>query len=321
MAETNEEVMETASERPRTHHSSEAAVAYIRALFRDTDHVALLAVPRRPPPPESPVLQRITSAEDLSSARYQAWLRHLNAQGHDLFVGMNPLTGRPRAAGNGKPRPMREKQDVLEVRRLQLDLDKSGAESLQRVFDDVARGVLPRPAAVIRSSARNYQVVWHATPAAWTPEPAEALMRRLADRYDGDSSVADVARVMRLPGYQNKKPGRDDALAAWTDHGGAQVTPADFSRLPEPSKQAAAATPQPAPGASARTAAPPQGDNSLSGQDWAWTREQLKDGADRDYLIGLLEERRQDKHNPADYATRTVLNAEESLWREGRLPR
>lgn len=145
-------------------------------------------------------------------------------------------------------------------------------------------------------------------------------MRRLADRYDGDSSVADVARVMRLPGYQNKKPGRDDALAVWTDHGGAPVTPADFSRLPEPSKQAAA-TPQPVPGASARTATPTQGDNSLSGQDWAWTREQLKAGADRDYLIGLLEERRQDKHNPNDYATRTVLNAEESLWREGRLPR
>lgn len=282
--------------------------------------MALLAVPRRPPPPESPVLQRITSAADLSSERYQAWLRHLNAHGYDLFIGMNPLTGRPRAAGNGKPRPMREKQDVLDVRRLQLDLDKSGARSLQSVFDDVARKVLPRPAAVIRSSARNYQVVWHTIPSAWTPDQAEELMARLAERYDGDPSVADVARVMRLPGYQNKKPGRDDALAAWTNHGGPPVAPADFSRLPAPSKQAAA-TPQPAPGAPARAAGPTQGDNSASGQDWAWTRDQIKAGADRDYLIGVLEERRQDKHNPNDYATRTVLNAEESLWREGRLPR
>lgn len=298
---------------------SQDPAAYIRALFQDTDHVALLAVPRRTPPPESPVLQRITSAEDLSSERYQAWLRHLNAQGYDLFVGMNPLTGRPRTAGNGKLRPMREKQDVLEVRRLQLDLDKAGARSLQRVFDDVARQVLPRPAAVVRSSARNYQVLWHAAPDAWTPDQAEELMGRLADRYDGDSSVADVARVMRLPGYQNKKPGRDDALAVWTDHGGRPVTPADFSQLPRPSKQATA--PQSASGGPVHGSEPTRGDSSPSGQDWAWTRERLKTRHDRDHLIRLLAERRQDKPDPLHYATRTVLNAEESLWREGRLPR
>ena len=36
-------------------------------------------------------------------------------------------------------------------------------------------------------------------------------MRRLAGQYDGDSSVADVARVMRLPSFRNKKPEGDDA--------------------------------------------------------------------------------------------------------------
>ena len=45
--------------------------------------------------------------------RFQAWLRHLNAGGHDIFIGMNPM----RAATN-----RRKKADVSEVRRLQLDL-------------------------------------------------------------------------------------------------------------------------------------------------------------------------------------------------------
>ena len=48
---------------------------------------------------------------------------HLNASGHDIFVSMNPI--RP------KTRP-REMADALEVRRLQLDLDKSDPDSFRR---------------------------------------------------------------------------------------------------------------------------------------------------------------------------------------------
>ena len=44
-------------------------------------------------------------------------------------------------------------------------------------------------------------------------------MARLAQRYGGDN-VNDVTRCMRLPGFRNKKAGRDDAAVTWTDYGG-----------------------------------------------------------------------------------------------------
>ena len=300
-------------------HASDAAAAYVLELFDPSDKVAVLAVGRRKAQ-DPPVLQRITPAGDVAGNRFQAWLRHLNANGYDLFLGMNPLTGEPRSNGRGRPRPHREKQDVLAIRRLQLDLDEAGEESFARVLEDAQTGVLPPPAVTLRSSRHNYQVLWNTTD-DWTVEQAEDVMARLADHYRGDPSVADVARVMRLPGYRNKKTGRDDALASWTPYGGALVTPESFPALPPrtttvPSTAAA----PPAPPSHRLLRSPSGGDTSPSGQDWAWTRDRLAADADPDSLVALLVERRQDKHNPLDYATRTVRNAAESLRLEGRLP-
>ena len=89
--------------------SSSSARAFIRALYGGNERIALLAVGRITPN----VHQRIGPAGRVLAGRFQAWLRHLNAGGHDIFIGMNPM----RAATN-----RRKKADVSEVRRLQLDL-------------------------------------------------------------------------------------------------------------------------------------------------------------------------------------------------------
>ena len=301
-------------------HASDAAAAYILELFEPTDTVAILAVARRDEE-HPPVLQRIAPAADLAGTRYQAWFRHLNANGYDLFLGMNPLTGEPRSNGRTRPRAMREKQDVLAIRRLQLDLDKSGADSFQQLFEEVHLALIPAPAVTLRSSRHNYQVLWNTHP-GWSPEQAEDTMARLADHYSGDHSVADVARVMRLPGMRNKKPGRNDDLATWTRHGGDPVHPDDFAHLPpRQAAPAASAAPPPATPRPAPANNNGGGDNSQSGRDWAWSRQRLFKGADTEDLIRILFHERQDKHNPLDYATRTVLKAAESLRFEGRLPR
>ena len=177
---------------PRKAH---AAVDYLNALYQPDDRLAIVAVGRHGPEPK--VEQRVVTARAATRPGYQRFLRHLNATGHDIFVSMNPIRPDTRS---------REKGDVLEVRRLQLDLDKNGPDSLKQVLADVNAGHLPAPAAVIRSSRQNYQIVWHTDPSAWTPETAEDTMRRLAGRYGGDSSVADVARVMRLPASATRSP-------------------------------------------------------------------------------------------------------------------
>ncbi|MCY3744640.1 MAG: DNA-primase RepB domain-containing protein [Acidobacteria bacterium] len=273
-----------------TPQDPDQAAAYLRALFHAEEHLALVAIDRiagRHPE------QRICQAGAVTAPKFQAFLRHLNAEGYDIFVSMNPV----------KPeRRRREKQDVAKVRRLQLDLDRNGPESLHRVLADVHAGALPRPAAVVRSSRHNYQVIWHADPDVWTAPEAEDTMRRLAAEYGGDSSVADVARVMRLPGFRNKKPERDDAPVRWTDHAGRKTHPHAFAHLPEVELS---------PPRSAAAGRQIEGrDNSQSARDWAYAKDQLRKGVPQEKVIAALEKRRAgEKHDPHYYAERTTRKA------------
>ena len=275
--------------------SAASARGFIRALYGDSDRVAVLAVERGGTPPN--VHQRIARADHAAADPFQRWLRYLNAQGHDIFIGMNPI--RPGTRG-------RYKADVAEVRRLQLDLDADGPESLRRVLADAEAGRLPQPAIVVRSSERRYQVLWHAAP-GWSGPEAEDTMARLAQHYGGDH-VNDIARCMRLPGFRNKKDGRDDAPVRWTDYAGPPVERTAFGHLPALRKEPRRAD--------RRTR--PRGPRPLSQseRDWAFARDQLRDGVQPDQLVAALERQRQDKHDPADYARRTVENAVDSLRRE-----
>ena len=278
---------------PQAVGETNAAVNYLNTLYRPDDRLAIVAVGRHGSDPK--VEQRVVTARAVTRPGYQRFLRHLNATGHDIFVSMNPV--RPSARS-------REKADVLEVRRLQLDLDKKGPDSLRQVLADVNAGRLPAPAAVIRSSRRNYQIVWHTDASAWTPDAAEDTMRRLAGRYGGDSSVADVARVMRLPGFRNKKPEREDAPVVWTPHDGGPVRPEYFAHLPPPEQTA------PVRRGKKNT---PRRELSQSDRDWAYVKDQLRRGTQPQRLVAHLEQTRQDKHNPRDYAERTVRKARAAL--------
>ena len=278
---------------PLLPQQAQAAVDYLNALYEPDDRLAIVAVGRHGGDPK--VAQRVVTARAAARPAYQRFLRHLNATGHDIFVSMNPV--RPNARS-------REKADVLEVRRLQLDLDKSGPDSLRQVLADVNAGHLPTPAAVVRSSRQNYQVIWHAARGAWTPDAAEDTMRRLAGVYDGDSSVSDVTRVMRLPGFRNKKPERDDAPVIWTPHDGSPVRPELFAHLPPPEKA-------PPVRREKKDTAPRE--LSQSDRDWAYVKDQLRRGTQPQRLVAHLEKTRQDKHNPRDYAERTVRKARAAL--------
>ena len=166
------------------------------------------------------------------------------------------------------------------------------------------RGDLPAPAIVVRSSQDHYQVLWH-TAEGWSPDQAEDTMARLAQRYDGDN-VNDVSRCMRLPGFRNKKPDRDDAAVTWTDYGGATVRPDQFAHLPPATDR----TRDPGRPSAPRAAGAPL---SQSERDWASVRQALRDGADPGQLITDLAQQRQDKPDPDYYAQRTVQRAAASL--------
>ena len=62
----------------------------------------------------------------------------------------------------------------------------------------------------------RYQFLWDMVPDQWSQGQAEPVMRGLADRYGGDRGATEVARVMRLPGFRNCKPGKARSLVTWT---------------------------------------------------------------------------------------------------------
>ena len=88
---------------------------YIQSLFDPWDRVSLVAIPRGEG--GGAVLQKVYSAEVVAADRTQAWLRYLNAQRHDLFLGVNPV--RPGAWG-------RTKSAIGDVMRVYLDIDEDG---------------------------------------------------------------------------------------------------------------------------------------------------------------------------------------------------
>ena len=186
---------------------------------------------------------------------------------------------------------------MLAVARLQLDLDEDGPSSLRKVLADAATGALPIPAIVVRSSADHYQVLWHTAP-GWTAAEAEATMDGLAARYGGDN-VSDVSRCMRLPGFRNKKDGRDDAPVVWTDYGGGPVKPDQFSLPPTPARERAVPRRPPTR----------KGRQDRSARDFGETCRRLERGDDPADVQAWLAEARPDKHDPAYYAEITVENA------------
>jgi len=266
---------------------------YLKYFHYPDDHIAVLAVPRK----DGTLYQRFPTAELAGTTKYQSWLRHLNASSYDVYLSANPMNPH---------RGRREKEDVATIRRLQVDLDHNGPASLQRILDDVGAGRIPKPAHVIHSSKDNYQVFWNCAPHQWDPGQAEVVMKGLAQRYGGDPAVAEVARVMRWPGFRNKKPGRANAMVSWSNYKGSPVMLPDFRNILRdlplaPSTQAP------------RAPRPPGAGISQSERDWAWARSQLRRGADPAVLASQLEARRQDKPKPGYYARRTITRAQDSL--------
>ena len=278
-------------------------VRFLDSMFEPKDRVAILAISRGEA--EGRIEQRFMTAR-IAAGSTQGWLRHLNASRYDIYLGVNPVREGAR---------QREKADIAEVRRLQVDLDSNGPENLKRLLSDVTRGVVPQPRHLLRSSQNRYQVLWDTARGQWSPQEAEATMQGLAARYGGDPACSEVARVMRWPGFRNQKEGREQALVSWTDRGGKPVTPEDFRAVPVPERHTARDAPL-APGRGRRARQERPNRITPSEKDWAWVKDQLKAGASPFQVREELARRRPDKPKPAAYAALTVEKAMRAVANE-----
>ena len=276
------------------------ASAYIRANFRPEDRLAVVLI-QQEGKEKGRVVQKFWSAAMAAAPKTQAWLRYRNAHGWDVYASANPL--KPGARG-------RRKQDVPEARWLYLDADRDGDATLKRIDADAEGGRIPLPTAVVSTSPGRYQVLWRIEGTG--TDRAEDMLRRMAHHYGTDRAATDCARVLRLPGFRSRK--RDAPVRLLRYHQGPPSGLEDFSgNIPPLQEVVRPASPAGPPGRNSTSARGPGGDTSPSGMDWAWTREQLRKGRNAAEVKAELAERRPDKSNPAQYADRTVDNAERSL--------
>jgi len=264
-----------------------SASEYILDNFKPTDRIAVLVLNRQ----QGETTQRITTAQKAASPEFQAWLRYKNANGADIYVGMNPLQ---------QNASTRTKDDIEKISHVYLDLDHGGGASLEALENG---HLVPRPNYVLNTSPEKFQVVWRVE--GMTTEEAEALNQAMVREFDGDPAATDSTRVLRLPGFANKKYETDFYVQARVESTRTyhlrdfklQINSQDAPRH----HHEEVGREQPAP----------TGTLSQSEHDWAYAKRALARGDDPNEVIRRIADyRAADKHNPEYYARRTVERAQ-----------
>ena len=271
---------------------SPSASEYINDNFKPSERIAVLVLNRS----LRETTQRITTAQKAASPEFQAWLRYKNANGADIYVGMNPLK---------QDASTRTKDDIETIRHLYIDLDHGGSAALEAIKNS---DLVPQPNYVLNTSPEKFQVVWKVE--GITPEEAEALQRGMVREFGGDPAATDSTRVLRLPGFANKKYDQDFYVQArfestQTYHLRDFKVPIDSQDAPRPHNEEAARNHR-APGTAL----------SQSEHDWAYAKRALARGDDSEEVIRRIADyRANDKSDPVYYARHTVSKAQEDLQR------
>lgn len=267
-----------------------SASEYILENFEPNDRIAMLLLNRR----SHETIQRITTARKAASPEFQSWLRFNNASGADIYIGMNPL--RPDAT-------TRTKKDIKTIRHLYLDLDQGGQQALNSIESSA---LAPKPNYVLTSSPGKFQLVWKVE--GISLEEAEELLHGMAREFGGDPAATDATRVLRLPGFANKKYESDFYVK--TRRESTETYHLRDFQLQIGTRDA----PQLSRGTARKRAISTRSVLSQSEYDWAFAKRALSRGEEPEEVIRKIAEfRDSDKSNPKSYAQRTVAKAQAEL--------
>jgi hypothetical protein len=234
--------------------------------------------------------QRVVTLEQALAPRYLGWLAHQNHNGANVYVAANPL--RP---GSRK----RTKESIASVRHVYLDIDDDGDARLSALRSS---DVVPAVSAILSTSPGKYQVFWRVE--GFDFEQQEITLKRLALAFGGDPACTDRNRVLRIPGFLNRKYSPAHSVAV--EYGENRVwTPTDFHL-----ENIITSVTLPLRGSARSTSIK----DTPSEQDWSWVCLQLTEGKDAGKLTHELASRRSDKPNPLYYAQRTVDVASARQW-------
>jgi hypothetical protein len=262
---------------------------YILDNFKPSDRAAVLLRNRA----SGEVIQRIASADRIAAPDFQEWLTERNQTGFDIYIGMNTLK---------EGAYSRTKRDINEIRHVYLDLDYAGPETLQAIQNS---DEVPKPNFVLDTSPRKHQVVWKVE--GFTPQEAEDLQQRMAHELGADIAATDATRVLRLPGFANRKYGNQCAVRV-TKHSDKTYNLRDFKIASGPAKG------DRTPEQKAPRLGGPRETLTQSERDWAYAKRALARGDDPEEVIRRIADYRADeKHDPEYYARHTVAKAQADL--------
>jgi hypothetical protein len=268
------------------------ASEYILDLFDPAENVAVVVRSRA----TGKAIQRIARAETVAGPEFQTWLASQNAAGSDVFLGMNPIKD---------DAVSRIKANIKDIRTVYLDLDRNGEESLQTIRNSAA---VPPPNFVLDTSPGKHQVVWKIN--GVSQDQAESLLHSLASEFGGDPAATDSTRVLRLPGFPNRKLSEEFIVRAHHETDAVYAL-GDFAieeGSPEASRHIGDAH-------QGRALAP--GHKSQSERDWAYAKRALARGDDFEEVVRKIADFRfDDKPSPESYARRTVTKARAELGLE-----
>ena len=118
------------------------------------------------------------------------------------------------------------------------------------------------------------------------------MLRAMADQFGGDPAATDSTRVLRLPGFANKKYEEEFIVQARHESNAVYHAPRFHD-----SGGLARDTPPSGETESGRRL--PQGHKSQSEQDWAYAKRALARGDDPEVVIQRIADfRAEDKHDP-----------------------
>jgi len=259
--------------------NTQIAHEFLTRCFHPGETIAVLLRKENP----ASTTQRIVRLEQALGARYLAWLRYENHNGANVYVAANPLL-----AGSRK----RTKDCIAEVRHLYIDIDVDGEKRIAALR---ASDAVPVPSTILSTSPGKYQALWKVE--GFDFDQQENTLKLLVIAFGGDSACTDRNRVLRVPGFLNRK--YEPAHPVSVEYPSDSIYHPDNFRLDDAMLNAGMPFRD-----TARTYA--TGKNTHSEQDWAWAVQQLSLGEDAGSLTIELASRRSDKPNPLYYAQRTI---------------
>lgn len=166
------------------------AQSFLTALFNDLKdefiEIRLFSKTKDNPP-----LQRFYSS---LPAVYQDLQTFLDEKNYDLYCGVCPRNNNKHGT----------KDSVSRVTHFWVDVDKSYfGDSLEKAMEVIRKFPL-KPTLIVRTG-NGYHVYWKLKISLIDKNLAEKYLKAVCSYINGDSTAAEVARVLRIPGSKNKK--------------------------------------------------------------------------------------------------------------------